>query len=699
MKTLKLLASVLLSVLWLSACDAGSDIAAPEDAGTQPDLGSVDIVIPMDEGVNLPDEMADETEPGCESDEACVETLSALGVPDGPCRTARCGTDGICFWEFSSDGSACDDDDSCTEDTVCDQGACLGRYVCQACEATDDCASLEDGNRCNGTLHCVNERCEVDPGTVVTCPAPTTPCTVAFCAPDTGVCDEMNAPDGTSCDDEDFCTVDDQCSEGTCAGVVRICDDDNACTSDACTQEDGCVYLPVSCDDDDACTVDYCDPQTGCVWDTRSCNDGNVCTVDSCDATSGCQHAVVDCDDANACTADTCRPGSGCGHREILCDDGDPLTEDSCDAGTGQCINALPGCDDGDPCTVDSWDSAAGECQSWTRSCNDGDPCTVDSCDSETGCVHDAFDCDDDDPCTGDSCTPYVGCAYAPLSVGSCDDGRECSTSDTCVDGVCLGDDSACVCPAPNGPAVRITYLQVGTDGQPGSGLDLDGDPATCAPANSCSGGIDNAFAAVASLANAEITSAIENGSIHLLIQHQGFRADGQSYVLNGWLAEPNEETCDHMTERCAYWLDPRTFDDDCNASARIGEASFDAGQLSAGGPGYLFRIEFPLMAGVDLAIVLHDARIEGTMTLGDDTLPATMSGILAGAIRKDDLRETILAVPPEEFPISVDIILNAVDLLLIADIDTDGDGVDDAVSAGLPIEGIAADILGTLGE
>lgn len=47
--------------------------------------------------------------------------------------------------------------------------------------------------------------------------------------------------DGTSCDDGDPCTFDDQLHAGTCVGKALHCDDDNPLTVDSCTG-DGCLH-------------------------------------------------------------------------------------------------------------------------------------------------------------------------------------------------------------------------------------------------------------------------------------------------------------------------------------------------------------------------------------------------------------------------------------------------------------------------
>jgi hypothetical protein len=75
-------------------------------------------------------------------------------------------------------------------------------------------------------------------GTPVTCGDDGNPCTDDVCDPSTGTCGVANV---APCDDDDACTVGDECLGGTCqAGSPKTClDDGNACTLDVCDPRDG----------------------------------------------------------------------------------------------------------------------------------------------------------------------------------------------------------------------------------------------------------------------------------------------------------------------------------------------------------------------------------------------------------------------------------------------------------------------------
>ena len=427
------------------------------------------------------------TEGECVDNDACTigdhcEDGTCKGLPiacdDGnPCTDDFCDGLGGCTAEHNM--APCDDGEPCTVADQCTEGECKGYAVDCDCQEDADCAQLEDGNLCNGTLLCNKDKvpylCDVVPGSVVECPADgDTICQTSACDPKTGLCLTEPAHEGYACDDGDACTVGDKCVSGQCeAGVAVTCADNNPCTDDVCESAVGCVFTAnqLPCDDGNICTTpDLCaegECQGGGALD---CDDGNVCTDDSCTPQKGCVHTAneaqcddddlcttgdqcsmglcmatgtLDCDDNNACTADSCDADKGCDHDIIAgdCDDGDPCT-------TGDhCINGLctPGaladCDDDNPCTDDAC-GPAGSClhtPNEQSECTDGNACTIgDHCDAGN-CVHGGLEnCDDGDLCTTDACDPDTGCVYLLNSL-PCDDEDLCTTGDKCQLGECQG--------------------------------------------------------------------------------------------------------------------------------------------------------------------------------------------------------------------------------------------------------------------
>lgn len=422
----------------------------------------------------------------CKDGDACTvgdhcEQGQCVGLPiacddDNPCTDDSC--DGLGGCQNLANALPCDDGDPCTVKDSCEDKACNGFTIDCDCQSNDDCLTYEDGNLCNGTLFCNQEKlpwsCQVAPDTAVTCPLPEGAgaiCLAAACNPEDGECSFVSANEGFACDDLDACTVGDKCVEGTCTpGVLANCNDGNPCTDDECAPETGCVHADnVSpCSDGDVCTVlDQCAEGECFPGEPLICDDGNVCTDDSCDQQVGCLHIpnLVDCNDGNKCTfADHCKDGICRFGGQVDCNDSNPCTDDVCN-NQGGCLsvaNSLP-CDDGNLCT--KFDQCGQtQCQPGDDLvCNDGNLCTDDSCAPDLGCVFQPNEsncddgnlcteedhcldgmcqgkvpkqCADDNLCTDDSCDPELGCIHT-LNDSPCDDDNLCTLGDICADGQC----------------------------------------------------------------------------------------------------------------------------------------------------------------------------------------------------------------------------------------------------------------------
>lgn len=169
--------------------------------------------------------------------------------------------------------------------------------------------------------------------------------------------------------------------------------------------EDNCPlrYNPSQHDIDgdlvgDACDIDIdgdgernttdCAPEDGTIAHVlpELCDD-----IDhNCDGSS---FAEAECEDGNSCTLDECKEDLGCVHK--------PMSGDSCD---------------------------------------DQNACTSDEVCLEGVCIAQTVNCDDNDPCTVDLCSPSVGCYHLAGNNGAdCDDGDECTSTDRCSMGLCVG--------------------------------------------------------------------------------------------------------------------------------------------------------------------------------------------------------------------------------------------------------------------
>ncbi len=667
---------------------------------------------PEDTGVDVDrDIQADQGQPDVVTPDADV-IISDIPVADtdvvGPCES----------------GDPCDDGNLCTFGETCSEsGECVGGQV-YACDDGRACTN----DTCDGLGNCqytmMADKCLINGICRDT----------AFVNPDDpcGVCkptvDDGNwsvASDNAACDPRaELGKCEDSpggtCQAGVCVATTIVpkgCDDSDPCTDDSCNTVVGCVNTPRNggpCVLEDPCLPGTCFQGTCIVPEDASCDDKNSCTVDSCEEV-GCAHAPIDeavCEDGDACTyEDSCSNGE-CAGLPTNCDDGNVCTLDGCDPITGCyhdlasnpcCLGGVSLCDDSNPCTNDDCDPLTFECFRTfnTASCSDGNACTAgDSCD-EGDCIGASKNCSDGNDCTSDYCQGGL-CMHDILNGTVCSDGLDCSVNDQCVAGVCVADETGCVCQPTFFPAVsKFVTLAISDNGKAGSGLDLDLNPATCAPPDNCCCGIDNALGPVAGLPVAQdgIRGAMEDGSITLLFEHRNIKTDGSTYTLAfyaGALAESNS-TCNFLTQDCDYVVEPMMITDECLPLVTLDNARIVGNRLTAGGLDYIFPFDLPLMAGINLHVDLYFTRLEGTVTISGNRV-TSMQGILGGAVPKQQISDAVAAIPDETWaglPVDKATVTMLLELLVIPDIDGDGDGIKESASLGLQFTAIPGEIVG----
>jgi len=110
-----------------------------------------------------------------------------------PLVSCNCNSVRVCCpgCQMQNKGAACDDSDLCTLGDTCQGGACVGQV--KGCGQPGQCHL---GGSCSKLF---------------------------------GACVYPNRPDGTACDDQDICTVDDACEDGACSGTPRKCQPRDAC--------------------------------------------------------------------------------------------------------------------------------------------------------------------------------------------------------------------------------------------------------------------------------------------------------------------------------------------------------------------------------------------------------------------------------------------------------------------------------------
>ena len=277
-------------------------------------LGCVPGVPPVvDDDVDCTDDM-------CSKDDQKVYHLpNNTYCDDGnPCTDDVCDPAQGCVNAPNSD--LCDDGVYCTTDDVCTSGVCKGTVDdtipgC-ACTQSYDCPNQANGDKCAGAYQCVDGACVINPSTVVTCDTSLdTECLKNVCDADDGECKMLFIDAGVICDDGAPCTYNDACDGGgKCIGTGKACDDGNWCNgTETCNPDTGVCEdndaPPV--DDNIACTVDICDPEKKTinhVPDDTLCDDDQYCNgLESCNPSSGCQNGTaVACNDFDPCTIDVC---------------------------------------------------------------------------------------------------------------------------------------------------------------------------------------------------------------------------------------------------------------------------------------------------------------------------------------------------------------------------------------------------------
>jgi hypothetical protein len=265
-------------------------------------------------------------------------------------------------------------------------------------------------------------------------------------------CTVVPVPDGTSCDDGQFCTVGDTCSKGACAGGPQnTCGlSTTPCVAVICyEQSKTCQSTPVNdgtaCTPTDLCQVNGTCHIGDCIGQPKDCTFSplNECNTVACDpATGKCTPKPDSTKDDTPCvlTGDVCSVNKTC-------------MSGQCGAGTPKDCSAFTV-----GCAVGACDPTSGICGPQNApvgtACTQGIPeCHVGACDAKGGCIPtsaaDGSACNDHNACTQtDLCTAGV-CAGGP--VAGChvylQEGFE-----VCPDGWTLGGDWKCGTPMTVGP-------------------------------------------------------------------------------------------------------------------------------------------------------------------------------------------------------------------------------------------------------
>jgi hypothetical protein len=223
---------------------------------------------------------------------ACAGTPFVVCQAKGPCYEAGvCDpATGLCSDPLAPAGSACDDEDPCTEEDICIAGDCAGQPVGpEACDDGDPCTD----DACDPIAGCAytpNEAaCEDDD-----------PCTLTACQD--GACVETGWVEGCCHELADCALPAEICHapDHACVPVAcAACEDDEDCGAEGnrCLDFPSGSYCAVACADAGACPEglfceavaggdDQCLPVEGdcqCEPDAaEGCHEGELVSVDSC---------------------------------------------------------------------------------------------------------------------------------------------------------------------------------------------------------------------------------------------------------------------------------------------------------------------------------------------------------------------------------------------------------------------------------
>lgn len=429
---------------------------------------------------------------GACSEGECVTVPRDCSHLDGPCTVGVCDESGQgCVAQPIADGTTCDDGLFCTSGDVCSAGVCGGApTTCDSAsdqcntgvcdENADACVPQPrvDGTTCEDGLYCtVNDVCAAGAcvaGGTRECSAQGGSCRTGVCDEATRSCSGDPVPDGTSCDDGLFCTVQDSCQAGTCqGGSQRSCAaQDNACNQGVCNETNRvCSATPrpngTTCDDGLFCTVQDSCQAGACVGNLRNCQS----VADACN-NGACSESQDSCVPVPRSDGTTCNDG-------LFCTVNDVCVSGQCNSQPRDCSVASNQCNTG-TCN-EAGQSCVGVPVGNGTTCNDGLFCTVnDSC-SNGSCVgggaRDCSSATNGDVCLIASCAELTDMCVTANDPMCCDVNQDADLdgSNACQD---CDDSDASIRP---GAAERCDGLDNDCDGMIDEDFDLDGDGyATC---------------------------------------------------------------------------------------------------------------------------------------------------------------------------------------------------------------------------
>jgi len=439
-----------------------------------------------------------------------------------------------------------------------------------------------------------------------------------------------------------------------------------------------------------------CDGAQSC----GECPEGESCTDHMCvpEASDECKDKCGDakCGEVDECVCGVCTD-------DETCVDGACVAADDC---TAVCVEGVCGtigeCECGDTCTEDEYCTPENLCECDEVLACEGKDCGDNVCGTSCG------ECEGDLPCVDGICECIPDCEGKDCGPDGCSDQcGDCLDTEICQDGKCNVKSTDC---PPEDPVFsdvvqKLNFMQIGKGGHPGEALDVDGDPDTCAPADDCEGGLNNQLSGLLGQleqfvdADAEITTALEEGEIILLSENVDMKTDGSEFTINMYMGDMTVEkdVCDYQAVKCEYVVKLEALDlVTCLPYITFANATINDGKLFAGGPDSIFKFSIPIVEGMIFDIEANMATVTGDVVgEGDDMV--IENGLIGGAVRKDKLMEAVDLIPEDEvdLPVSKEMIKNLLNMFVKPDVDTDDDGDPDAASIGVKYATIPGAIIG----
>ncbi len=437
---------------------------------------------------------------------------------------------------------------------------------------------------------------------------------------------------GKACDD---CAKDSDCGPGlTCDKPAFVCKTPKQVKAGAPVCDIDCFESDF-CKDEGLCTIDglVCKAtKLAHCVGSKACRENGACTPDE----GKCQVTNdADCKQSTACTTDgkcTAKDGACTKTSGVKCGDG------KCEGSETK--------------------------QTCPKDCGPvgGDPC----------------------PCGAGVCGVKPGC---PNDCGGCSGGKKCFAN-ACSD-------AKCKLPAAWPKDVqRVTKLTM-LNHQKGCDLDDTGKP------NNMLGKLLKVY----SFVNEHAFNALNSHTLNLLLKSDDYASNGKAFsieLLDANLDPAAKGSCDATFGPCKYVVKAHSYNHlaksaECPPRTKVTGAKVTGGKLVAGGAGNALDIAV-YVVGVPLVVKMQMVTMSGTVSGGSEW-QTTTGGMLCGAVPATEIQKAVDSLPESALKgtgFTKKKVNELVAGLFKPDIDTDGDGKYDAMSAAWAFESGKAIAIGT---